>query len=121
MRFIGVLAVFSALGLFTIGCSSDSSGGTPTGSSCRTSADCAGGICAISQDFPSGYCTKGCDLTNASSCPAGSVCIDDSSGVPADAGVKAICYATCQTAADCARTGFACLEKANHLVCRNGA
>lgn len=75
----------------------------------------------MSQDFPSGYCTQGCDVTNASGCPSGSVCIDDASGVPADAGVKGVCYQTCQTTADCGRPGFACLEKANHLVCRNGA
>jgi hypothetical protein len=100
------------------GCSSDeeaSAGGT-----CGSSDDCAGGICAVSQDFPSGYCTQGCELGEASSCPSGSVCIDDVSGVPASANVTAICYRSCQTTADCARAEFECLEKANELVCRNG-
>lgn len=74
----------------------------------------------MSQDFPSGYCTQGCELGNPSSCPAGSVCIDDASGVPADAGVTAICYEACQTNSDCGQAGFACLEKASQMVCRNG-
>jgi len=100
-------------------CSSSSSASS-TGSGCATSTDCSGGLCVVSADFVGGYCTKGCTLNDPSSCPQGSVCIDDASGVPADAGITAVCYQSCSTSADCGRAGYACLEKANHLVCRNG-
>ena len=103
------------------GSSSTSSNTTPTGGPCTSNAACAGGVCATSQDFPSGYCTIGCQLADPSGCPSGSVCIDDASGVPVDSGISAVCYQTCQNNSDCARAGYACLEKANHLVCRNGA
>jgi len=59
-------------------------------------------------------------VTDPSGCPSGSACIDDVSGVPADAGIKAICYQTCVSDGDCGRLGYKCLEKANHRVCRNG-
>lgn len=95
-------------------------GATPTGGSCGTASSCSGGICATSGDFPSGYCTQGCNLGDPSTCPSGSVCIDDASGAPADAGVKALCYQSCAGNADCTRAGYKCLEKANHMVCRNG-
>lgn len=121
---------FHALVLFTLACLaacsgassssvSSSSGATPTGGGCASADTCSGGICAQSADFPSGYCTQGCSPSDPSSCPAGSVCIDDASGAPPEAGVKSLCYQSCQTAADCTRAGYSCLEKANHLVCRN--
>jgi hypothetical protein len=117
-------ACLVALGILVSACgsSSSSSSGATNGGSCTTNAACAGGICVTTKDFPSGYCTQGCQLANPTSCPSGSVCIDDASGVPADAGISAICYQSCQTTADCGgRTGYACLEKSSHLVCRNGA
>ena len=100
--------------------SSPSPGGSTAGNTCSASSACAGGVCAVSADFPSGYCTQGCQLNNPASCPSGSVCIDDASGVPADSGITAVCYQACQTSADCPQAGFACLEKASHLVCRKG-
>ncbi len=111
----------SALLLLVVACSSGGSttSATSVGAGCASGGTCAGGLCAQSQDFPGGYCTQACSLSDPTSCPAGSVCIDDASGVPQDAGVTAICYQTCQTNADC-RSGYACLEKANHMVCRNG-
>ena len=109
------------LGLIACSSSSSSSSGTATGGGCTTSATCSGGICVTSPDFPSGYCTQGCQLANAASCPSGSVCIDDASGAPPDAGVTAICYQSCQQTSDCGgRAGYACLEKSSHMVCRNG-
>jgi hypothetical protein len=114
------LILFCVFAAFEVSCGSSDGGGAPAGGTCSANSACSGGICAVSQDFPSGYCTQGCQLSNPSSCPSGSVCIDDVSGVPADAGVTAICYQGCQTTADCGRPGFACLEKANRLVCRNG-
>ena len=96
-------------------------GATPTGGSCAQGIGCSGGICATSGDFPSGYCTQACTLTDPSTCQTGSVCIDDASGAPADAGVKALCYQSCTSDADCTRVGYKCLEKASHKVCRNGA
>ena len=107
--------------LVLVACSSSSSSNVPNGGACGDAAACSGGLCAQSQDFPSGYCTQGCTLGDPTSCPAGSVCIDDASGVPASAGVSAICYQSCQSDADCTRPGYKCLEKANNLVCRNGA
>lgn len=95
-------------------------GATPTGGGCGAASTCSGGICATSGDFPSGYCTQGCSLGDPSTCPTGSVCIDDASGAPADAGVKALCYQSCTGSADCSRAGYKCLEKASHMVCRNG-
>ena len=112
---VGVVAAVAA-----VASCGGSGGETPAGGACASGAECAGGLCAISADFPSGYCTQGCQLDNAASCPAGSVCIDDASGASPDAGVSAMCYQSCATSADCGRAGFACLEKANHLVCRNG-
>ena len=115
------LLLFALLGTLTAACSSSSSSsGTTTGGACTGNASCNGGVCVVSPDFPSGYCTQGCQLTNPSSCPNGSVCIDDSSGVPADAGITAVCYQSCTLSAGCTRAGYACLEKASHLVCRNG-
>lgn len=96
-------------------------GTTQTGGSCGAASACSGGVCATSGDFPAGYCTQGCTLGDPSTCQAGSVCIDDASGAPADAGIKALCYQSCATDADCTRAGYKCLEKASHKVCRNGA
>jgi hypothetical protein len=96
-------------------------GGTPAGSGCTGSSTCGGGVCLQSQDFPGGYCSQGCQVSNPSSCPGGSVCIDDPSGAPADAGVTAVCYQSCTSNSDCTRAGFSCLEKAGHMVCRHGA
>jgi hypothetical protein len=96
------------------------SSATAVGGGCATSGDCASGLCLQSSDFPSGYCSQGCTPGNAASCPTGSVCIDDASGAPADAGISAVCYQSCTTTADCGRTGYACLEKSGLLVCRNG-
>ena len=115
-----LLGTFVLSTCFLIQCGSSESNVTSTGDHCTSGTSCASGICAVSSDFPSGYCTQGCRLADSSSCPAGSACIDDVSGVPADAGIKAICYQTCMTDADCGRLGYRCLEKANHLVCRNG-
>lgn len=84
------------------------------------SGNWSGGLCLQSTDFPSGSCSQGCNPSNASSCPQGSVCIDDASGAPADAGVSAVCYQSCTTAADCGRTGYSCPEKSSQLVCRKG-
>jgi hypothetical protein len=89
----------------------------PAGSACTRSSDCAGNVCLISADFPSGYCTQACALGTASACPPGSVCVDDASGTPADAGIKSVCYQACKAAADCGE-GYACKEKAGQLVCR---
>lgn len=119
MRF-DCLFFFAALVVACSGTSSGVSSGTANGGACTSEQTCAGGICVQSQDFPGGYCTRGCTLSDPSTCPGGSVCIDDVSGVPADAGVSAICYQTCQVDADCGRAGYRCLEKANHMVCRNG-
>ena len=106
--------------LLVLACgSSSSSSTTPAGGGCTTSATCNGGVCATSQDFPGGYCTQGCQRANPTSCPSGSVCIDDASGVPADAGISAVCYQACQSSNDCGRAGYACLEKSSHMVCRN--
>lgn len=115
-------ALVVAVAVTAVACSSsDSSAGTPVGGTCSSSATCgSGGVCATSQDFPNGYCTRGCQLSNAASCPSGSVCIDDASGVPADAGVSAICYQSCTSDADCQQQGFKCLEKASKKVCRHG-
>ncbi len=121
MRILSTL--FVSLSLALVACGSSGSGGAGVGqpgSGCATSANCAGGVCATSQDFPGGYCTQGCSLTDPNSCPAGSVCIDDASGVPPDSGIAAVCYQSCNSNADCTRPGYQCLEKANHMVCRNG-
>jgi hypothetical protein len=122
----GLIAALLLVAATIVACSGESSstsgtGATPTGGSCGQGASCSGGICATSQDFPSGYCTQGCDLGNPSSCTSGTVCIDDASGAPADAGIKALCYQSCTSDTDCTRTGYKCLEKASHKVCRNGA
>lgn len=120
-RVLASFLLFLGLALVAGGCSSSGSGGSaPSGSGCATTADCTGGVCATSQDFPGGYCTQGCSLTDPNSCPAGSVCIDDASGVAPDSGITAVCYQACNSNADCTRSGYQCLEKANHLVCRNG-
>jgi hypothetical protein len=119
-RVASALALVATLVLAACSDSTSSSAGT-TGSTCTTSTSCGGGLCATSNDFPNGYCTQGCTLGDPASCPSGSVCIDDASGVPADAGVKAVCYQACQTDANCSIPGFKCLEKASKLVCRNGA
>lgn len=92
--------------------------GNAAGGECSASGACSGGVCLQSQDFPGGYCTRACQVNDPSSCPSGSVCIDDPSGAPADAGVNAVCYQTCTTNSDCTRSGYACLEKAGHMVCR---
>lgn len=89
----------------------------PAGSACTRGADCPGSVCLISPDFPSGYCTQACTLGMASTCPSGSVCIDDASGTPADAGIKSVCYQACKAASDCSE-GYRCSEKAGQLVCR---
>jgi hypothetical protein len=108
------------LALALAACSSSSaSSGSPNGGACSGATACGGGLCAISQDFPQGYCTQGCQLANPSSCPGGSVCIDDVSGVPSDAGVTAICYQACALDTECTQQGFKCLEKASKKVCRN--
>lgn len=115
-----VLCVLAVTGLGACASGSDTAP-APTGGACSSSASCgATGVCATSQDFPNGYCTRGCALANPSSCPNGSVCIDDASGVPSDAGVSAICYQSCQNDADCTQPGFKCLEKASKRVCRSG-
>jgi hypothetical protein len=106
---------------YACGGNSATAGGTQNGGGCSSGGSCAGGVCATSADFPGGYCTTGCSLADATSCPNGSVCIDDASGTPADAGLTAICYQSCTTNADCTRAGYKCLEKAGHMVCRNGA
>ncbi len=106
--------------LAPVACGSGSSPIASTGGGCTTSSDCASGLCVESADFPSGYCSQGCTLADPASCPGGSVCIDDASGVPADAGISAVCYHSCTQDADCTRAGYRCLEKANHMVCRNG-
>lgn len=111
------------LGLAAVACGSSGSGigaPAPNGGGCVVSADCASGVCAKSQDFPGGYCTQGCSVTDPNSCPLGSVCIDDASGVPPNSGITAVCYQACNSNADCMRAGYQCLEKANHMVCRNG-
>ncbi len=116
-------SLFLFLGLALVACSSGGSGGTGAGSpgsGCSSSSSCNGGVCAQSQDFPGGYCTQGCTLNDPNSCPAGSVCIDDASGVPPGSGITAVCYQSCNSDADCTRAGYKCLEKANHMVCRNG-
>ncbi len=105
-----------ALGLALLGACGG--GGGSTGDSCSSAGGCGGGVCLQSSDFPGGYCSQACNLSDPSSCPGGSVCIDDASGAPS--GTKAVCYKTCKTNSDCSRPGFACLEKANQLVCRNG-
>lgn len=119
-RLLSALALVGAA-LFAACSDSTANGGGTTGSTCTSGASCAGGVCAKSQDFPNGYCTQGCKLTDPSTCPAGSVCIDDASGVPADAGITAVCYQACQSDANCTLPGFKCLEKASKMVCRNGA
>ncbi|MDP1827068.1 MAG: hypothetical protein Q8L48_27590 [Archangium sp.] len=70
----------------------------------------------ISPDFPSGYCTQACTLGAASGCPSSSVCIDDASGTPADAGIKSVCYQSCKASTDCG-SGYTCREKAGQQVC----
>jgi hypothetical protein len=106
---------------YACGGGSAGAGSTTNGGGCSVSASCTGGVCATSADFPGGYCTSGCSLADATSCPTGSVCIDDASGTPADAGLTAICYQSCASNADCTRAGYKCLEKSGHMVCRNGA
>lgn len=108
-----LMLIVAALSLS--GCGS----GTPAGGNCTGGTACAGGVCLQSGDFPNGYCTQGCQLSNPSSCPSGSVCIDDSSGTAPDAGITSVCYQSCTSNGDC-RAGYACLEKAGHLVCRQG-
>lgn len=120
MRF--VLSIFIAMSIAACsGTSAPASSTTANGGGCSSDTSCSGGICVESQDFPGGYCTTACKLSDPSTCPSGSVCIDDVSGVPVDAGASAICYESCQTDTDCKRSGYRCLEKANHMVCRNGA
>lgn len=112
--------IVSFVGLAALcACSSDSNSGTATGGGCSTSDQCGTGLCLRSADFPNGYCSQGCDLGNPSSCPSGSTCIDDASGAPADAGVRAVCYQTCGSTSDC-QSGLACLEKSSKKVCRAG-
>ena len=118
-RGVSFLVFLASLALPACG-SGGSGGAAQTGGGCTTNADCATGLCVKSQDFPGGYCSQGCTLNDPASCPTGSVCIDDASGVPADAGISAVCYQACNSNADCARAGYACLEKASHMVCRNG-
>ena len=70
-----------------------------------------------SADFPSGYCTKSCTLGDTTTCPSGSVCIDDASGTPAGSGIKSVCYQSCKVNTDCTN-GYSCKEKAGQLVCK---
>lgn len=103
-----LLSLLACLSLFA--CSA------PAGGSCTQSSECAGQVCLISPDFPSGYCTQACTLGAPSSCPSSSVCIDDASGTPADAGIKSVCYQSCKVSTDCG-SGYACREKAGQQVC----
>ena len=107
------LAVGLVASLSIVACS----GATAAGGSCTKSGDCAGNVCMLSADFPSGYCTQACTLGVASTCPSGSVCVDDASGAPAGSGIKSVCYQSCKVNADCGN-GYACKEKAGQLVCK---
>lgn len=109
-----VSIIVALVGAFAIiACSS----ATPAGGSCKQSSDCAGNVCMISADFPSGYCTQACTLGAAGTCPSGSVCVDDASGAPAGSGIKSVCYQSCKVNTDCTG-GYSCKEKAGQLVCK---
>jgi hypothetical protein len=94
------------------GCGSDPvcvPGTAAAGSPCTVPSDCAsvaghGPICfgEATVGYPSGMCSEGCDLAHPD-CPAGSACVDVRWG-----NGRGACFATCTTAADCARPGYAC-------------
>ncbi len=115
----GILACLSLLTIATAvaACGSPASEVGASGASCTEAKDCSGSVCLTSKDFPGGYCSQGCKKGDPSSCPSGSVCIDDASGAPK--GVEAVCYKTCDRDADCGRTGYGCREKADKKVCRD--
>lgn len=117
MRTWNILAALVGLALVTITACGGSSGSTPNGGACADAKACEGSVCLTSGDFPGGYCSMSCSLSDPKSCPSGSVCIDDASGAPS--GVKSVCYQTCNDTKDC-RSGYQCAEKANQKVCRNG-
>src|SRR5436305_6679973 len=81
------------LGL-VLGCSSKSAGAI--GDGCTADTDCASGTFCSTSD-PGGQCLKNC--AQASDCPAGSVCTDESK-----------CYKSCTNASDCPRAGYACVS-----------
>jgi hypothetical protein len=114
MTFLRASLVAALTGsLALLACSS----ATQAGGSCTKSSDCAGNVCMISADFPSGYCTQACTLGAAGTCPSGSVCIDDASGAPAGSGIKSVCYQSCKVSTDCTN-GYSCKEKASQLICK---
>jgi hypothetical protein len=110
LRFVGFLVLPLSI---AVACSSS----TANGGSCTKSSECAGDVCMVSADFPAGYCTQACSLTDPSTCPSGSVCIDDASGTPAGSGIKSVCYQSCTTNTDCTN-GYSCKEKAGKMVCK---
>ena len=114
MTFLRISMVFGVVASLSIAACSSSA---PAGGACTKGGECAGNVCMISPDFPSGYCTQACTLGDPSTCPAGSVCIDDASGTPAGSGIKSVCYQACKVNTDCG-AGYACKEKAGQLVCK---
>jgi hypothetical protein len=88
-----------AIGLFFVmaaGC------GPTMGDPCTSEKDCAGQLCLNRTQLPGGYCSKGCTVTDANTCPAGSTCFANG----ADVNVPS-CFRTCIRNEDC-RTGYTC-------------
>ena len=87
----------------TTNITSDAGGGADAGggsgevsAACVKDSDCQSGLFCSTGD-PGGQCLKVCHAL--SECPAGSTCTDENK-----------CYKTCATAADCPRSGYACVD-----------
>jgi hypothetical protein len=72
------------------------------GAACTNDGQCRSSFCIVASLAPGGYCTAFCSLS-LQGCPTGSHCTANWTNV----GDEGICYATCNSAADC-RTGYKC-------------
>jgi hypothetical protein len=86
------------------------------GEPCATAADCGTEpewVCLTGEAFPGGYCTWGAVAAGFSECPTGShVHYPPQWDInPLEAfEIDAMCARTCQTDADCGRSGYGCME-----------
>jgi hypothetical protein len=86
----------------TLGLAGILAGCGPTiGDPCTTAADCSGVLC-LNVASPGGYCTAPCNVTEATSCPTGSVCVRDALAKNSPA-----CFRLCNRPSEC-RSGYTC-------------
>jgi hypothetical protein len=84
--------------------------GATVGDACTVPADCGDRLC-IQRDYtPGGYCSMQCVLSDRSTCPAGSVCIDEGAGGNINA-----CFRECDSDGDC-RAGYVCRAIRNNPI-----